>query len=178
VADDTVVEILSTKMSVTSGGKNLENALLDGEDGHIECTTTKIVDEDLALGLVSDLVKTVSQSGRGGLVDDTENVETGDGASVLGGGTLSVVEVGGDGDDGVLDGLAEIALSNFLHLAQNHSRDLLGCESGLLLVDLDADVGLAILVDDLEGEVLDVVLNGLVGKLLSNETFLPWSVFA
>jgi hypothetical protein len=45
-------------------------------------------------------------------------------------------------------------------------------------VDLDADVGLAILVDDLEGEVLDVVLNGLVGKLLSDETFLPWSVFA
>jgi hypothetical protein len=173
VADDTVVEIFTSQVSVTSGGQNLENTLLDGEDGHIECTTTKIVDEDLALGLVGDLVKTVSQSGRGGLVDDTENVKTGDSASVLGGGTLSVVEVGGDGDDGVLDGLTEIALSDLLHLSKNHSRDLLRCESGLFLVDLDADVGLAILVDDLEGEVLDIVLNGLVGELLSNETFLP-----
>jgi hypothetical protein len=40
-------------------------------------------------------------------------------------------------------------------------------------VDLDADAGLASLVDDLEGEVLDIVLDGLVGELLSNETFLP-----
>jgi hypothetical protein len=174
VGDDPVVKVLTTEMSVTSGRLNLENTLLDSENGHIEGTATKIVDEDL---LLSDLVETVSQSGSGGLVDNTENVETGDSSSVLCGGTLSVVEVGGDGDDSVLDGLAEIALSNLLHLAENHGGDLLGCESGLLLVDLDADAGLATLVDDLEGEVLDVVLDGLVGELLSNETFLPYSQY-
>jgi hypothetical protein len=44
-------------------------------------------------------------------------------------------------------------------------------------VNLDADVGLAILADNLEGEVLDVVLDGLVAPLLANETFLLHSQF-
>jgi hypothetical protein len=39
-------------------------------------------------------------------------------------------------------------------------------------VDIDADAGLTALVDDLEGEVLDVVLNRLVAELLTDETFL------
>lgn len=41
-------------------------------------------------------------------------------------------------------------------------------------MNLDADTGLAILVDDLEGEVLNVVLDGLVVELLTDETFLFW----
>jgi hypothetical protein len=44
-------------------------------------------------------------------------------------------------------------------------------------VDLDTDAGLAVLVDNLEGEVLDIVLDGLVGELLANETFLPESQY-
>jgi len=40
-------------------------------------------------------------------------------------------------------------------------------------MNLDADAGLAALVDDLEREVLDIVLDGLVGELVSNKTFLP-----
>jgi hypothetical protein len=40
-------------------------------------------------------------------------------------------------------------------------------------VNIDADAGLATLVDDLEGEVLDIILDGLVGELLANKTFLP-----
>ena len=46
------------------------------------------------------------------------------------------------------------------------------CLFDLLLVNLDADAWLAILVDDLEREVLDVGLDRLVGELLANETFL------
>jgi len=38
-------------------------------------------------------------------------------------------------------------------------------------VNLNADVGLAVLVDNLEGEVLDVILNRLVLELLTDETF-------
>ena len=49
----------------------------------------------------SYLVKTVSESGGGGLVNDTENVETSDSTGILGGGTLSVVEVSRDGDNRV-----------------------------------------------------------------------------
>jgi hypothetical protein len=126
----------------------------------------------------SYLVEAVCQSGRGGLVHNTENIETSDSSSVLGGGTLSVVEVGGNGNNSVLDRLAEVALRYLLHLTQNHGGNLFGGEGLLLAVNLDANIGLTVLVDDLEGEVLDVILNGLVLVLLTDETFLLHSQYA
>lgn len=45
-------------------------------------------------------------------------------------------------------------------------------------MNLNADVGLAVLVDNLEGEVLDVILNRLVLELLTDETFLIHSQYA
>ncbi len=71
-------------------------------EGDIEGTTTKIEDEDVALSL-DLLVETVGDSGRSGLVDDTEDVQAGDETSILGSLTLRVVEVGGDSDDGIVD---------------------------------------------------------------------------
>lgn len=46
----------------------------------------------------------VGNSGRGGLVDDTEGVEASDHTGVLSGGTLGVVKVCGDGEDGLGEG--------------------------------------------------------------------------
>jgi len=128
--------------------------------------------------LMSYLVEAVSQSGSGGLVHNTENIETSDSSGVLGGGTLSVVEVGGNGNDGVLDRLAKIALGHLLHLAQNHGGDLLGGEGLLLAVNRNGNLGLTALVDDLEGEVLDVILNRLLLVLETDETFLLHSQYA
>ena len=51
VVDQTVVEVLTTKMSVTSSGLDLEDTLLNGEQRHIEGTATQIEDEDVALAL-------------------------------------------------------------------------------------------------------------------------------
>ena len=45
-----------------------------------------------------------------------DHVETGDGAGVLGGGSLGVVEVCGDGDDGVGDVAAQVVLCDLPHL--------------------------------------------------------------
>ena len=80
VVDETVIEILTTKVSVTSGGLDLEDTLLNGQKGHIEGSSTKIEDQDVALtlGLRDEIVGDKSGCG---LVDDTEDVETGDGAS-------------------------------------------------------------------------------------------------
>ena len=110
------VEILTTKMGVTGGSLDGEDTTLDVEEGDIEGTTTEIVDEDVALlvGLVG--TETVGDGGSGGLVDDTEDVEAGNGTSILGSLTLVVVEVGGDGDDSLLNLLADLDLSNLLHL--------------------------------------------------------------
>jgi hypothetical protein len=93
-----------------------EDATLDVQKGDIECTTTEIVDEDVPLLLGLSGAETVGDSGGGRLVDDTEDVEAGNGTSILGGLTLVVVEVSGDGDDGLLDLHAELGLSNLLHL--------------------------------------------------------------
>ena len=168
VLHDTVVEILTTKVSVTSGSQDLENAVVDRQKRHIEGTTTKIVNNDLAL--VTGLIKTVSDSGGGGLVDNTEDVETGDSTGILGSLTLGVAEVGGNGNNGVGDRLAQEALGDLLHLTENHGGNLLGGEGLGGLVDVDLDLGLAILLDDLEGVVLDVLLNVLVIKLATNHT--------
>jgi hypothetical protein len=78
-------------MGVTGGSQDLENAVVDGEKGNIEGTTTEIVDDDLRLATL--LVKSIGNGGGCGFVDDTEDLETGDCARVLGGLTLSVVEV-------------------------------------------------------------------------------------
>ena len=83
VVDEAVIEVLTTKVSVTSGGLDLEDTLLDGQERDIESTSAEIEDEDVALagGL---LVKTVRDSGRSGLVDDTEDVEASNRTGVLG----------------------------------------------------------------------------------------------
>ena len=110
------VEVLPAQVSITSGSLDGEYTTLDVEKGNIESTTTEIVDEDIPLLLGLSGAETVGDSGGGRLVDDTENVETGNGTGVLGGLTLVVVEVGGDGDDSLLNLLTELGLSNLLHL--------------------------------------------------------------
>jgi hypothetical protein len=158
VVDETVVEVLTTQVGVTSGGLDLEDTLLNGQKRHIESSTTEIEDQDVAL-TGSLLVETVGDGSSGGLVDDTENVKSRDHTGILGSLTLRVVEVRGDGNNGVGDGSTEVGLSGLLHLRKDHRRDLLGSELLGLALELDLDDGLATLVDDLEGEVLHVRLH-------------------
>lgn len=169
VVDETVVKVLTTQVSVTSSGLDLEDTLFDGKEGDIEGTATKIEDEDVAftLGL---LVKTISNGSSSGFVDDTEDVETGNQTGILGSLTLRVVEIGGDSDDSVVDGATEVGLSSLTHLGEDHGRDFLWGELLLLTLELDLDNGLATLLDDLEGEVLHVGLNLSIVELASNKT--------
>jgi hypothetical protein len=110
------VEVLSTEMGITGGSLDGEDTTLDVEEGDIESTTAKIVDENVALLVGLSGTKTVGNGGSGRLVDDTKNVEARDGTGVLGSLPLVVVEVCGNGDDGLGDLLAELGLSDFLHL--------------------------------------------------------------
>jgi hypothetical protein len=83
VVDETVIEILTTQVSVTSGRLDLEDTLLDSQERYIERATAEIEDENVAFTL-SLLVQTVGNGSGGRLVDDTENVETGNQTSILG----------------------------------------------------------------------------------------------
>ena len=155
---------------LTSGGLDGKDTTLDVKKRNIESTTTEIVDEDVPLLLGLSGAETVGDSGGGRLVDDTENVETGNGTGVLGGLTLVVVEVGGDGDDGLLDLLAELGLSDLLHLDEDHGGDFLGRESLGLVEVLDLDLGGSIVVNDLERPGLDVLLDGGVIESAADKT--------
>ncbi len=93
-----VVKVLSAQVRVTGGRLDLENTVLDSQERDIEGTAAQVKDEDILLALAL-FVETVGDGSGGGLVDDTEDVHARDGAGVLGGLALGVVEVGRDGDD-------------------------------------------------------------------------------
>jgi len=69
VIDNSVVEIFSSKVSVTGSRKNLEDTVVDREKRDIECSSSEIVDNDGTF--TSGLVESVSDSGGGRFVDDT-----------------------------------------------------------------------------------------------------------
>ena len=157
-------------MGVAVGGLDLEDAVLNGEEGHIEGATTEIEDEHVLLTF-SLFVEAVSDSGGGGLVDDTGHVEASNGAGILGGLSLGVVEVSRDGNDSSSDGLSEISLSDFLHLGEDHGGDFLSLELLLLTLEVDLDEGLLVGAgDDLERPEGGVALDSLVAKLATDET--------
>ncbi|MNL18192.1 NAD-specific glutamate dehydrogenase [compost metagenome] len=131
-ADDPLVEVVAAQVGVARRGLDLEHAVAQLEDRHVEGAAAQVVDQD---GVVVGLVLAVGERRGGRLVDDAQDLEAGDGAGVLGGLALGVVEVRGDGDDRLGHLLAQVGLGVGLELAEHHGRDLLG--RVLLAHDLD-----------------------------------------
>jgi hypothetical protein len=127
LVDDPLVPVVATEVVVTTGGLDLHEAvavlLADVEQGHVEGAAAEVEDQDR---LVLLLVEPVGQGRRGRLVDDAEHVEARDRAGLLGGLALRVVEIGGNGDDGLLDLFAEIRLGRLPHLLQDEGGNLRG----------------------------------------------------
>ena len=94
MVDDSVVKVLSSEVRVSRGGENLEDSVVDREEGDIERSSSEVVDDDVALA--SSLVESVGDGGGGGLVDDSEDVESSDRSGILGSLTLCVVEAARD----------------------------------------------------------------------------------
>ncbi|KAH3685156.1 hypothetical protein WICPIJ_003873 [Wickerhamomyces pijperi] len=84
--------------------------------------------------------------------------------------SLGIVEVGWDGDDGVVDLFTKEVFSGFLHLDQDHGGDFFRSEHLGFTLELNLDLWLGGLVDNLEWEVLDVTLHLNVVKLSTNQT--------
>ena len=150
--DDGLVPIVAAEVGVAVGRLDLEDAVADLEDRHVEGAAAEVEDRDL---LVLLLVQPVGERGGRGLIDDAQDVEPRDLARILRRLALRVVEVRRDGDDGLGDLLAEVRLGVGLHLRQDEGGNLLGRELLGLVVDLNLDVGVAVLsLNDLEGHVL------------------------
>ena len=121
--DDHVVEVITTEVRITIGRAYFEDTITELEDRDIERTTTEVEDSDLHIAVA--LVKTVGERSCRRFIDDTTDVQTSDLTSFLRSLTLSVVEVGRYGDDGIRDLSTEVVLSRLLHLLQDDSRDFL-----------------------------------------------------
>ena len=155
-------------MGVSSGRLDFKDAVVDGQQRHIESSSSKIIDNDLAL--VTSAVKTVRDGGGGWLVHDSNDVQAGNGTSILRSLSLIVVEIRWNGDHGVDYGFPKIALCDLLHLSENHGGDFFGGERPVFSLNLNRDGGLVILVGDAEGEVLDVALDVFVRELASDQS--------
>ena len=141
--DEDFVEVVPTQVGIAVGGEYFDRARFDFEDRHVERPPAEVKHADL---FFLHLFEAVCQCSGSRLVDDTDDFQTGDLTSVFGGLALGVVEVRGDGDDGLVDLMAEVVLSCVLELHQHAGRDFGG--SVLTAVDVDLDV-LFLAADDL-----------------------------
>ena len=119
IIDDAFVEILAAEKGIAVGRLDLEHAIADLENGNVERAAAEIVDDDLAGSL---FLQPIGERGRGRLVDDAKDLEAGDAAGILGGLALGIVEIGGNGNDGLRDLAAEIGLRGFLHFREDEAR--------------------------------------------------------
>ena len=163
VLDERHVEVLAAQEGVAVGRLHLEHAVADLEDRDVERAAAQVIDGD-RLAVV--LLQPVGERRGGGLVDDAQHFQAGDLAGILGGLALGVVEVGGHGDDGLLDLLAQILLGRLLHLLKDHGGDLRG---GMLL-GAGLDPGVAVVaLDDLVGDELLVLLHRIVAHATADQ---------
>ena len=156
-------------MRVTGCRFHFEDALLDGQDGDIECSTTEIEDQDVAFG-GDFLVETVGNGGSCRLVDDTQHVEAGDDTRVLRRLTLRIIEVSGHSDHGFGDLFTKVRFGDFFHFRQHHRGDFLGRELFRFIFVFNLNLRFATLADHFEGPVLHVRLNGRIFEFTSDET--------
>ena len=156
--DNLAVEVVAAEVRVAVGALHLEDAVAEVQNADIERAAAEVEHGDVhILGL---LVEAVGQSGCRGLVDDTAHLQACNLAGLLGGLTLAVVEVGGDGDDGLGDFLTQVVLGGLLHLLQHDGADLL--RGVLATVYVDAG-GVVVAAHHLVGHGLNLLGHLVVG---------------
>ena len=82
-------------MSVTVGGLDFENTFFNSKKGYIKSTTSKIEDQNISLLSVL-FIETISDGSSSRLINNSENVETRDGTSILSCLSLRVIEISRD----------------------------------------------------------------------------------
>jgi hypothetical protein len=80
---ESVVEVFTSQMGITSSSLDSENTTCDVEEGDIERSSTEIENENDFLGLVLR-IETIGNSSSGGFIDDTKDLKACDGTGILG----------------------------------------------------------------------------------------------
>jgi len=85
-------------MGMSICGFDFKDTFFNGKKGDIESTTTKIENEDVSLLLLLS-VESVSNSGSSWLIDNSKNVDSRNGTSILGSLSLSIIEISWDSNN-------------------------------------------------------------------------------
>src|SRR5438105_13536420 len=109
---------------IAIGCEHLDLVMDNANNGDVEGAAAEVEDEN-AVVLVQ-FIEPVSQRRRGWLVDDLENIQTGELAGRNRGGALGVVEISGHGDDRVCNRLIKIFLSDGLQFFDDTCRNYFG----------------------------------------------------
>src|SRR6266568_63867 len=163
--DNQLVEVLTTQECIAVGGLDFKYSVTQLQDRNIERTTAQVEYGDF---FVFFLVKSVCQGCCGRLVNDTQHVQSGNLAGVLGCLALGVIEVGRHGDNRIGDGGAKIILGGLFHFLQDHRRNF---RSGIALA-AHLYPGIAVVgLDNLERRNSDVFFNRFRIKLAPDQAF-------
>ena len=121
--NDTMVEVVTAKVSIAVGRFYLEYAVAKFKHRYIVGTATAV--EHNNLHILVGLVQAVGKGSRSRLVHNTANVQACNLASLFSSLTLRVVEVCRNGNHGVCNFLIQIVFGCFLHFLKNDGRNFL-----------------------------------------------------
>ncbi|EDZ70768.1 hypothetical protein AWRI1631_120310 [Saccharomyces cerevisiae AWRI1631] len=155
-------------MGVTSGGLNFKDTVFNGQQRDIESTTTQVENQDVFF--LTLLVQTVSNGSGGRFVNNTQDIQTSNGTSILGSLSLRIVEVSWDSDDSVIDLGTQVRFGSFLHLTQDHGGDLFWGKVLGFTLKFNLNLWLTVNIDQLEWEVLHITLHFWVVEVSTDQT--------
>ena len=165
VLGKSLVEVTATEVTIVGGSLHVEFTLAELNNGGSVVGVTN-VDEHHTAGLLLgggeiQLGDTPTESGSGGVVDETQDVETGNIASVDHSPALHISEPSRNADGDVGNRSAQFLGGDVLDLGKVGSDQLSGCELLLLAEVADLDTGLAIDVNQVACVVF--LLDGDIG---------------
>ncbi len=120
-AKQSMIEVVPAQRGVAVGQQHLEHPARQLENGQIESATAEVIDGIHAFGCV---VEAIGHRRRGGFIEQAQHVHAGKARCVLGGLALSVIEVGGHGDDCAAEFSPKAGLRTRTQHAQHFRRDL------------------------------------------------------
>ncbi len=99
--DDAIIEIVAAQEGVAIGAQHFKHAFTHVENGDIKSAAAEIIDSNFAIMIST--IDAIGESGCGWLIDDAQDFESGDLASIFRGLSLGVIEVCGHGHNGLGD---------------------------------------------------------------------------
>jgi len=134
--NDAIIEVLSTQMSVASGGFHFKDSVLDCEERHIESATTHVVDENIPL-TSAFFVQAIGDGCCSWFIDNAQDIETTDASGILGGLALRIVEVGWYCHNCIIHLCSKVGLGGFLHFREYHRRHFFSVEFLVFALEID-----------------------------------------